>query len=103
MKPQRDGIDPEAVPSGDGCAECLSASTRAVLIAVLLVVAGPVEAQAKPQQSGDGTAIQQPATAKKSKQSAQGCERRVVPPFMRNPRVMNRGFFKPLKCPESGQ
>jgi hypothetical protein len=27
MKPQRDGIDPEAKPSGAGCAECLAAGT----------------------------------------------------------------------------
>jgi hypothetical protein len=72
---------------------------RLPLAALLIAVAGPVEAQAK-QQSGDGTAIQKSGAAKsKSKSSAQECERRVVPPFMRNPRFMNRGFFKP-KCPE---
>lgn len=84
----------------------LALSTHCCLpiAALLIALASPVEARAKPQQSGDGHVVQKSATAKsKSKASTQECERRVVPPFMYNPRFMNRGFFKPLKCSESGQ
>lgn len=62
-----------------------------ILIAVLLVaVAGP--ALAKKQGSGSVSS----AKVQAKPQAAKTC-RRMPPPFMYNPRYMNRGFFK-RKC-----
>ena len=72
-----------------------------VLIAAVLV-AGAGPALAKKYQSGDGTVVKK-QSAKKAKgtQSKKNCIL-TAPPFMYNPRYMNRGFFK-KKCYENGQ
>ena len=70
------------------------ATARILIAALLLAVAGPALADSKSKQSGEVTvAKKQKAKKGKSTRSGQHCKR-VVPPFMRNPRYMNRGFFK---------
>jgi hypothetical protein len=63
------------------------------LAALLTATAGP--AMAKKQTSEQVTAAEQQAKKKKAK-SGENCFLKA-PPFMRNPRYMNRGFFK-KKC-----
>jgi len=63
------------------------------LAALLTATAGP--AMAKKQTSEQITAAEQQAKKKKAK-SGEHCFLQA-PPFMRNPRYMNRGFFK-KKC-----
>ena len=73
---------------------------RVLIAALLLAVAGPVPASSKTQKSGDGYVLKkQSAKTAKRQRSGKHCNR-VVPPFMRNPRYMNRGFFK---CRERDQ
>ena len=61
-----------------------------VIAAFLVAIASP--ALAKKQGTGDT----QSAKAQTKPQRAKEC-RRMPPPFMYNPRYMNRGFFK-RKC-----
>jgi hypothetical protein len=61
--------------------------------ALLIGVSGPVLAK---KQSGEVT------TQKQAKPQAQKTCRRNPPPFMYNPRFMNRGFFK-KKCPTNAK
>ena len=78
------------------------AIARLLIAALLIVVVGPglAEARSQSQKSGDGTVLKK-QSAKKAKRQRSGkhCNR-VVPPFMRNPRYMNRGFFKCRKRDE---
>ena len=66
-----------------------------LIAAFLIAIAGP--ALAKKQGAGDT----QWAKAQTKRQAAKEC-RRMPPPFMYNPRYMNRGFFK-RKCPTPSQ
>lgn len=67
-----------------------------ILIAALLIsLAGP--AMAKKQGSGDVSSVQKQT----KRQAVKEC-RRMPPPFMYNPRFMNRGFFK-QKCRAQNQ
>ena len=78
------------------------AIARLLIAALLFAVAGPglAEARSQSQKSGDGYVLKKQSTKKDKRQrSGQHCNR-VVPPFMRNPRYMNRGFFK---CRERDQ
>jgi len=72
--------------------------TNRTIIAVLaaaLTIAGAAPALAKKQNADQVYAAQK--QAKKAKgQSGKDCFL-TAPPFMRNPRFMNRGFFK-KKC-----
>lgn len=72
------------------------AVVRLLIAALLTVVIGPglAEARSQSQKSGDSYVLKK-QSAKKAKRQHSGkhCNR-VVPPFMRNPRYMNRGFFK---------
>lgn len=56
-----------------------------LVAAVLIAAAGPAAAKSQVQQ--------QTASSK-----AEPKCNRVTPPFMYNPRYMNRGFFKASKC-----
>lgn len=58
-----------------------------VAAALLIGVSGPAEAKKQTQEAAQTT-----------KRQAQKTCRRNPPPFMYNPRFMNRGFFK-KKCP----
>jgi hypothetical protein len=70
-----------------------------LIAALLMAVAGPAMAKSKQKQQGSGEVY---STQKQGKaQSAKTC-RRAPPPWMYNPRFMNRGFFK-RKCPEPSQ
>jgi len=60
-----------------------------LVAALLLAVAGPAGAKQKPKP--------QPATKTIQAQSVGRKCITTAPPFMRNPRFMNRGFFK-KKC-----
>lgn len=62
-----------------------------LIAAFLIAVAAPALAEKK--SAGDATS----AKAQTKRQAAKTC-RRTPPPFMNNPRFMNRGFFK-RKCP----
>ncbi len=62
---------------------------RLLIAALLIATAGP--AMAKQDQKAEQTT----STAKK-KSAGKDCVT-TAPPFMRNPRFMNRGFFK-KKC-----
>ena len=66
---------------------------RLLIAALLMAVAGP--AMAKKQYSADGGYVVKKQSAKKSKsaKSKKACVK-TAPPFMYNPRFMNRGFFK---------
>ncbi len=79
--------------------------SRMLIAALLITGAGSAstESHAKSSGSGDSSATQKQGTKSKGKNAQQDCERRVVPPFMRNPRYMNRGFLKPTKCREQSQ
>jgi len=68
------------------------------LAALLIAGAGP--ALAKKQASGEAVTAQEQGNAK-NQQAVKYC-RRNPPPFMYNPRFMNRGFFK-KKCPAQNQ
>lgn len=71
-----------------------------VLAAALLIAfAGP--AIAKKQTSDQVSAAQKQAKKKAKAKSGENCFY-IAPPFMRNPRFMNRGFFK-KKCPGQEQ
>ena len=72
-----------------------------LIAALLLAVAGPglAEARSQSQKSSDGIALKKNDKTAKRQNAGKRCNR-VVPPFMRNPRYMNRGFFK---CRERGQ
>lgn len=77
-----------------------------MLIAALLIAgvgSASTASQAKSSGSGDSSATQKQGAKSKGKNAQQDCEPRVVPPFMRNPRFMNRGFLKPTKCREQSQ
>lgn len=66
-----------------------------ILIATVLVAAaGPAVAGSKSKESGSGYIFKK-QSAKKSKnaKSKKDCVK-TAPPFMYNPRFMNRGFFK---------
>lgn len=68
--------------------QIMTKSIANILIAAFLVaIAGP--ALAKKQVTVDT----QSAKAQTKRQAAKTC-RRMPPPFMYNPRYMNRGFFK---------
>lgn len=68
-----------------------------IAVAALLIgVAVPVTAA----QNGGGAASQK-QVYKKNARKAKTC-RRNPPPFMYNPRFMNRGFFK-KKCPATAK
>ncbi|HUW74312.1 MAG TPA: hypothetical protein VMW05_09855 [Methyloceanibacter sp.] len=72
-----------------------------VLIAAVLV-AGAGPAFAKKYQTADGTIVKKQSGKKATgAQSKKNCVL-TAPPFMRNPRYMNRGFFK-KKCYDKGQ
>jgi hypothetical protein len=62
--------------------------------ALVTATAGP--ALAKKQTSEQVTAAEQQAKKKAKRQAGEDCIL-TAPPFMRNPRFMNRGFFK-KKC-----
>lgn len=66
----------------------------ALIAALLIGVAGP--AMAKKQGSEQVYATEQQAKKKAKRQAGEDCIL-TAPPFMRNPRFMNRGFFK-KKC-----
>ena len=70
-----------------------------VIAALLIAVAGP--AMAKKQTSEQVTGAEQQAKKKAKRQAGEDCVL-TAPPFMRNPRFMNRGFFK-KKCRKQGQ
>ena len=61
-----------------------------VIAAFLIVIASPALAK---KQGAPNTAS---AKTQSTRQAAKDC-RRMPPPFMYNPRYMNRGFFK-RKC-----
>ena len=65
-----------------------------VIAALLTATAGP--AMAKKQTSEQVYAAEQQAKKKAKRQAGEDCVL-TAPPFMRNPRFMNRGFFK-KKC-----
>jgi hypothetical protein len=65
-----------------------------VIAALLTATAGP--AMAKKQTSEQVYAAEQQAKKKAKRQAGEDCIL-TAPPFMRNPRFMNRGFFK-KKC-----
>jgi len=79
--------------------------SRMLIAALLIAGAGPAATESQAKSPGsDGSATQkQGGTKSKGKNAQQDCEPRVVPPFMRNPRFMNRGFLKPTKCREQDQ
>lgn len=68
-----------------------------MLVAILLCgtvgVAG-TPALAKKKNAGETSTVQK----KTKRAAAKNCRRGPVPPFMRNPRYMNRAFLK-KKCP----
>jgi len=68
-----------------------------MLVAILLCgtigVAG-TPALAKKKNAGETYTVQK----KTNRAAAKNCRRGPVPPFMRNPRYMNRAFLK-KKCP----
>jgi len=68
------------------------AIARMLIAAVLLAAAGPALAGSKPS---DGTYVVKKKSGKKAKstKSKKACVK-TAPPFMYNPRFMNRGFFK---------
>lgn len=63
------------------------------LAAACVTAAGP--ALAKKKSASDNTYTVQKQAAPKA---GKDCRKGPVPPFMRNPRFMNRGFLK-TKCP----
>jgi hypothetical protein len=69
------------------------AVARLLIAALLIAVAGP--AVAKKQHSADGGYVVKKQSVKKGKsaKSKKPCVK-TAPPFMYNPRYMNRGFFK---------
>lgn len=65
----------------------------AILFACVLVGAAGSNVEpafAKKQKTAEAVKVQKAAKTKNAKK----CVRGPVPPFMRNPRFMNRGFFK---------
>ena len=68
------------------------ALARLLIAALLAATAGPAMAKSQAKQQGSGEV----SATQKQRQSAKTC-RRNPPPFMHNPRFMNRGFFK-RKC-----
>ncbi|HZJ12081.1 MAG TPA: hypothetical protein VFD26_05450 [Methyloceanibacter sp.] len=66
---------------------------RVLIAAVLVAGAGP--ALAKKYQAADGTIVQKPVK-KKSSSAKEKCVR-AVPPWLYNPRFMNRGMLKQAK------
>lgn len=68
---------------------------RFLIAALLLAVAGPglAEARSQSEKASDGTVLKKNDKKAKRQSAGKHCNR-VVPPFMRNPRYMNRGFFK---------
>ena len=72
------------------------AVVRLLIAGLLIVVVAPglAEARSQSQKSGDGTVLKTQSAKKAKRQRAGKHCNRVVPPFMRNPRYMNRGFFK---------
>jgi len=70
------------------------AIARLSIAALLLVVAGPALVGSKARTSGGDYVVKTQSTKKaKRKQSRKDCVR-MAPPFMYNPRYMNRGLFK---------
>jgi len=67
------------------------ATARFLIAALLLAVAGPALAGSKAQASNDGYVVKKKKA--KSAKSKKACVK-TAPPFMYNPRFMNRGFFK---------
>lgn len=73
----------------------INRSITPVLIAALVIgVAAPAAAK---KQNSEQVSAQTQAKKKAKRQSGENCFLQA-PPFMRNPRFMNRGFFK-KKCP----
>ena len=70
-----------------------------VIAALLTATAEP--AMAKKQSSEQVYAAEQQAKKKAKRQAGEDCIL-TAPPFMRNPRYMNRGFFK-KKCRKQGE
>ena len=64
-----------------------------VIAIVLCGAVGLASAPAMAKKSSSEAASIQ----KQKKRAAKDCRRGPIPPFMRNPRFMNRGFFK-KKC-----
>lgn len=70
------------------------AVARLLIAAVLFAVAGPALAESKSKESGGGYVVKKQSAKKgKSAKSKKNCVK-TAPPFMYNPRYMNRGFFK---------
>lgn len=69
------------------------AIARMLIAAVLFAVAGPALAASKSQESGGGYVVTKKSKKAKSTKSKKDCVK-TAPPFMYNPRFMNRGFFK---------
>lgn len=71
------------------------AIARLLIAALLLAVAGPglAEAGSKSTDSGEGYVVKKQSKKAKSTQTKKKCVK-TAPPFMYNPRFMNRGFFK---------
>ena len=70
------------------------AIARLSIAALLLAVAGPALAGSKAQTSGGGYVVKtQSAKKAKRTKSKKNCVK-TAPPFMYNPRYMDRGFFK---------
>ena len=74
---------------GHGKALCGVLVAGSLVVGLALATAGP--AVAKQQERA-----QQTTKAKKAQTAGKDCVT-VAPPFMRNPRFMNRGFFR-KKC-----
>jgi len=71
------------------------AIVRLLIAALLFAVAGPglAEAGSKSKESSGYVVKKQKAKKGKSATSKKDCVK-TAPPFMYNPRFMNRGFFK---------
>jgi uncharacterized low-complexity protein len=68
------------------------AIARLMIAALLMAVAGPGLAEAASNSQDSGVVKKQNKKAK-STQAKKKCVK-TAPPFMYNPRFMNRGFFK---------
>lgn len=69
-------------------------------VAIAVVLCGAIALPATPatakKYSSETTSVQKEKNKKKKKttSAAKDCRNGPVPPFMRNPRYMNRGFLK---------
>jgi hypothetical protein len=67
---------------------------QVLIAAVLAAGAGP--AFAKKYRAADGTIVEKPVKKKKSESAKEKCVR-AVPPWLYNPRFMNRGMLNQAK------